>query len=100
MKSSNGFGQVGQASFEKGATGGRNSSLAVDNMASKKQIYKSSKGFRVILNSIDDKKQSNGLKKTQSIASNIGASNLMTPSGHKKREEGEPKELFGRKVSM
>jgi hypothetical protein len=51
----------------------------------KKQVYKSSKGFRVILNSIDEKKMSY-IKQLQS-PSNMGSS-LFT-SGQKKKEELE-----------
>lgn len=81
---SNGFSQ----SSEKQLMAPRNMAYQSD-LNSKKQVYKSSKGFRVILNSIDEKKISN-IKKLQSPTS--FGTGLFQGGQAKKKDEVESKD--------
>ena len=89
---SNGFNQ----SSEKQLIAPKNQLFPTD-LNSKKQVYKSSKGFRVILNSIDDKKISN-IKKLQS--SNNFGSGLFNGGQSRKNDEGGARELAQRNPSL
>lgn len=88
---SNGFSQ----SSEKQLNAPRNLQFQCS-IDAKKQVYKSSKGFRVILNSIDEKKISN-IKKLQS-PTNFGSG--IFAAGQKKKEDGERDQPLQRNPSM